>query len=125
MNKSKSRILIVDDESCIRKVLKQILKKEGYKVFEAKDGISAYEKLKQGNYDLCFLDIQMPGQTGLEILNKIKQEKEINTKFIIITGNVDELTQTMAQESGADFYLKKPFELSDIKKAVKKVLKNN
>ncbi|MBM2838765.1 MAG: two component, sigma54 specific, transcriptional regulator, Fis family, partial [Deltaproteobacteria bacterium] len=65
------RILIADDEESIRFVLRKAMEKRGYSVELAEDGIQALEKIKGERYSLIFMDIMMPGESGLDILTKV------------------------------------------------------
>ena len=78
------KILIVDDEKIIRESLSYILKKEGYDVEEAENGLVAYEMLLKNFFDLVVTDLEMPSMKGIELLEKIKQVN-IQTSVIIIT----------------------------------------
>ena len=72
-----SKILIVEDESAIRRVLKKIISEENdsYQVFEAADGLEGIEKVLKEDFDLILCDVKMPKMDGVEVLEKIKKEK--------------------------------------------------
>ena len=67
-----ARILIADDERSIRLVLRKYLQSQGHEVVEAEDGLRAYEILRSSPVDVAFVDIKMPGKSGLEILDEVK-----------------------------------------------------
>jgi len=107
------RILVVDDEDIIRESLTFILKKEGYYVQEAENGLAAYNKLLKETFDLVITDLEMPEMKGIELLEEIKK-LNIQTSVIIITafGSLD--TAICALRSGASDYLLKPVEFDEL-----------
>jgi CheY-like chemotaxis protein len=102
-------ILIVDDEASVRNVLKQVLEEDGYMTKEATMGEEALECLKKEHFSLVITDIVMPGMTGIELLEKIKQLYP-STEVIIITSQASLDTAITAIRHGAYDYLFKPFE---------------
>ena len=107
------RILVVDDEDIIRESLTFVLKKEGYYVQEAENGLAAYNKLLEETFDLVITDLEMPEMKGIELLEEIKK-LNIQTSVIIITafGSLD--TAICALRSGASDYLLKPVEFDEL-----------
>lgn len=81
-----AKILIVDDEQSIRRVLRDILELEKYQVDEAVDGLDCLVKLKQNEYDAIILDIKMPKMDGMEALDKI-QILAVDTPIVMISGH--------------------------------------
>lgn len=118
------KILIADDSPNIRQMLKQSLKKDGYLIKEASNGLSAYNELLSNNYDLCLLDIKMPGQNGLEVLKNMREKEKIDTAVIIITGysETDHVIQVL--RLGADNFIKKPFTIAEMRMAIKTAIRN-
>ncbi len=112
-NQTKDRILIVDDDSEFRSSLRKILQKAGYKVSQATNGLQASQMLEKEDYPLIFLDVYMPGKSGLEVLHAIK-EKSPKSKVIMITvdGAVDNYTEAM--NDGAFAFLHKPVKMKKI-----------
>ncbi len=104
-----TNILIVDDEASVRNVLTQVLEDDGYKTKEATRGEEALECLKKEHFSLVITDIVMPGMTGIELLEKIKQLYPA-TEVIIITSHASLDTAITAIRHGAYDYLFKPFE---------------
>jgi CheY-like chemotaxis protein len=102
-------ILIVDDEASVRNVLSQVLENDGYKTKDATTGEEALECLKKEHFSLVITDIVMPGMTGIELLEKIKQLYP-TTEVIIITSHASLDTAITAIRHGAYDYLFKPFE---------------
>ncbi|MDH4089082.1 MAG: sigma-54 dependent transcriptional regulator [Cyclobacteriaceae bacterium] len=116
-----SKILIVEDDSKIRSVLKEILEEKNHEVEEAGDGVEGLKKLEQGGFDLCLCDIKMPKMDGLEVLEKAKQEG-IATNFIVISahGTIDVAVE--AVKKGAFDFLQKPFDLGRLEITLRNAL---
>lgn len=103
------RILIADDEPDILEIIQYNLKSEGYEVATAKNGNDALDLTKRFNPDLIILDIMMPGKTGIEVCNILRQQPAFNdTLIIFLTALSDEGTEIKGLETGADDYLTKP-----------------
>ena len=119
-----SKILIVEDEDAIRRVLKKVLSEENEKfvIDEASDGVDAVAKIKISNYDLVICDIKMPKKDGIEVLNFIKKyNQEINV--IMISGHGDLKTAVEAMRTGAFDYIEKPPDLNNLLSSVRGALK--
>lgn len=115
-------ILIVDDEESIRNLLKRILEKEGYHCIPAADAEEASIFLSENIVDLVFSDINMPGRSGIQLLEEIRREyPTIGT--IIITGNRDREMADVAISAGAYGYLLKPFQKDQVIVSVKDALR--
>jgi two-component system nitrogen regulation response regulator GlnG len=106
-------ILIADDQESIRLALQRGLEKRGYRVDTATDGSEALAKALDRPYGLIFLDIKMPGMSGLEILEKIKEPLP-DTPVIIITGHGSMSNAINAMKKGAYDYIVKPFNMEQI-----------
>ena len=117
-----NRILIVDDQLNIRLVLSAMLKKEGYSVISATDGLEALQILKAGNIDVVVTDLKMPNLDGLGLLNFIT-EKYPAVPVIIITAHGTVATAVEALKKGALDYITKPFELDDLKNIISKAMR--
>ncbi len=107
------RILVVDDEDSVRKVMSQVLQDEGFAVTEAANGKQALECMQKDLYSLVITDIVMPEMTGLELLEKIKDQSP-ETQVIIITSHASLETAISAMRHGAYDYLFKPFKDLDL-----------
>ena len=83
----KSRLLVVDDEESIREFLEIMLKKEGYEVTTAEDGLRAKELLQKKSFDMVISDLQMPNMTGIDLLKYVK-ESYPDVVFMLITGAI-------------------------------------
>ncbi|NER15459.1 response regulator [Leptobacterium flavescens] len=118
-----SRILIIEDEAAIRRVLVKILSEENdsYNVEEAEDGLSGMEKIKKEDYDLVLCDIKMPKMDGVEVLEasrKIKPE----IPFVMISGHGDLDTAVNTMRLGAFDYISKPPDLNRLLNTVRNAL---
>ncbi len=119
---SKGKILVVDDEAKMRRVLQMILQKEGYEITTAKDGREALQKVERENFDLVLTDMKMPGLSGIDLLKKIREsDEEIPVIMITAYGTVE--TAVKAMKEGAHDYLLKPFEKDEMKIIVANALK--
>jgi len=116
-----SKILIIEDDSKIRTILKEILEEKDHEVDEAADGQEGLKKIESGNYDLCLCDIKMPKMDGLEVLEKAK-EAGTSTHFIIISahGTIDIAVE--AVKKGAFDFLQKPFDLGRLEITLRNAL---
>ena len=104
------RILVVDDEPHIRRVLEAILGSKGYHVMMASDGMQGLDELGQAAVDLVILDLMMPGVSGLEILAKIRSNpQQADTPVIILTAKGQDTDREAALAGGANDFLTKPF----------------
>jgi len=106
----KRKILIVDDEEVIRKILKIHLDKLGYEVREAVDGEQAIEELAKGDYDLLICDVLMPKKDGWEVIKEAKSNsKSRNMPVILLTSKNENTDMVKGYELGANYYMVKPF----------------
>lgn len=118
----KPRILIVDDESQIRHLLRTCMEQRGYETHEAADGRQAIAKLAADAFDLVIADIVMPEQDGLEVIMYLRKQQP-NVKIIAISAVGNELFLQSARGLGASYVFTKPFELADIEHAVEELLR--
>ncbi len=116
----KFRILIAEDEEITLKHLSSTLEKEGYEVVTARNGRDAFERIGSDQFDLLISDIKMPGMSGLELLEKVKEARP-DTEVMIITGFGSIGSAVDAMKSGAYDYITKPFELDELVLKVRKV----
>jgi len=113
-------ILVIDDSDVIRKLLGDYLGDLGYRVDFAKDGQEGIEKALAGDFQLVFCDIHMPKKNGFEVVQEVLAQKP-NLPFVMTDSLPDKLAQ-MAQSLGAWFCLRKPFDLSEVRETVEKIL---
>lgn len=116
-------ILVVDDEKLIREVIREYLLIDGYKVFEAENGIKAIEMVKTESIDLIIMDIMMPKMDGFKASNEIKKIKKI--PCIMLSARSEEYDKLAGFEIGIDDYVTKPFSPKELVARVKAVLKRN
>lgn len=100
-------ILVVDDEPAIRKVLAAFLEKAGYSVYQAADGLEAYERLSKGDIDVAISDVKMPDISGIDLVRKARAAG-IDTSFIMMTAYASVDTAIEAIKAGALDYMVKP-----------------
>lgn len=116
------RILVVDDDDSIRKVLASILEEKGYVVDTAQRGKEAIEKTQSEFYNLALVDIRLPDMDGTEVLASIKETTPPMVK-IIVTGYPSLQNAIDAVNKGADAYVLKPFKVDNILKIISEHLK--
>ncbi|WP_289059543.1 SpoIIE family protein phosphatase [Mesotoga prima] len=105
-----SRILVVDDDLSVRVLLKSILARDEHEVVESADGKSAFSSLSKGKPDMILLDLMLPDYNGLDILNELKQDRELESiPVIVLTGSADRESKLTALGSGAVDFISKPF----------------
>ncbi len=118
------KILVIEDEELVRKVVEFRLKKEGYDVYPAKDGGEALELIEQHQFDVILVDIMIPYVGGLEITQKVKSDpKTASTQIIVVSANGLENVILEAFALGADDFIAKPFNLPELMMRVKKHIK--
>lgn len=115
------KILIVDDEQNVRQLLSKVLKKEGFETYTACNGQEGLELLQTTGIDIIISDIRMPGMDGIEFLHRVKAVDH-GIGFILITAFATTETAIDALKSGAQDYVTKPFDISEIVAAVRKLV---
>src|SRR5512136_361984 len=124
MYMKKTKILVVDDEQLIRWSIEQNLKKQGYEIITACDGEEALKLVREEQPELILLDIQMPGISGLEVLEKVKEIDE-DIVVIMVTAQGGLETAVNAMRLGAYDYINKPFNLDELAIVIRKALENS
>jgi two-component system alkaline phosphatase synthesis response regulator PhoP len=120
----KEKILIVDDEKDIVKMIDYNLKKEGYKTISAYNGEDALEYAKKEIPDIIILDLMLPGIDGLDVCRQLKKEgKTASIPIIMLTAKTKESDKIVGLELGADDYVTKPFSPRELLARVKAVLR--
>lgn len=121
--KNMSKILIIEDEAAIRRVLTKIISEENdaYQVSEAQDGLIGFEMIKNNDYDLVLCDIKMPKMDGVEVLEKAKKLKP-ETPMVMISGHGDLDTAVNTMRLGAFDYISKPPDLNRLLNTVRNAL---
>ena len=115
------QILVCDDESLIRDVIKEYLLIEKFQVFEASNGLEAIEVVANKDIDLVIMDIMMPKMDGYQAIKEIKKIKDI--PFIMLTARSEEFDKLLGFDIGADDYVTKPFSPKELVARVKAVTK--
>lgn len=115
-----NRILVADDEESMRWVLSKALKKKGFSVDLAKDGDEALKMIHGTSYDLAILDIKMPGLSGLDLLDRIRELKN-ELLVVIMTAEASMKNAVEAMKRGAYDYITKPFDLDVIDAIIEKI----
>ncbi len=118
-----AKILVVDDETNLRKLVGSYLRAEGYEVAEAVDGAEAVKSVRQRQPDLVVLDVRMPGMDGVEALREIRTFSEVFV--IMLTARAEEADKVIGLSVGADDYLTKPFSPREMVARVKAVLRRS
>jgi len=118
-----SKILVIEDEAAIRRVLVKILNEENeaYQIEEAPDGAAGMQKIRQSDYDLVLCDIKMPKMDGVEVLQEARKEKP-EIPFIMISGHGDLDTAVQTMRLGAFDYISKPPDLNRLLTTVRNAL---
>lgn len=116
------KILIADDEDRMRRLISDFLKKEGFEVLEAADGLEAIDLFqKEKGIDLVILDVMMPGSDGWSVCRAIRAESSVS--IIMLTARGEESDELFGFDLGADEYIKKPFSPKIVIARVKSLLK--
>jgi DNA-binding response OmpR family regulator len=121
MNDITQKILVVDDEPQILKVLQAYLEKEGYLVITSMDGRQALKIFTHENPTFVILDLNLPGMDGLEVCREIRHESSV--PILMLTARVEEVDKLIGLELGADDYVVKPFSPREVVARIKTILK--
>jgi two-component system chemotaxis response regulator CheY len=116
-----SRILIVDDSSMSRRVVRGILESEGHEVTEAADGMAALERFSLEKPDLVVLDMVMGGMYGFDVLQKLRQI-DGQAKVIVATADIQRSTREMTEQAGSRGFVTKPIKKEELLSLVNSVL---
>lgn len=118
------KILIVDDEESIRKLVSEVLADEGYEVITASDGFKGIKKIKEETPELVIVDIMMPNLNGYKMIYDIINEENMEKTpyFIILSVRSSEVDKGLGERLGACAYLEKPFKREELVKLVKEAL---
>ena len=116
-----ARILLVDDEESVQKLLRYPLEREGYVVVQARDGEEALERFAPGEIDLVVLDVMLPKLDGLEVCRRLRIQSAV--PIIMLTARDDEVDKVLGLELGADDYITKPFSIREFRSRIRAVLR--
>jgi two-component system, OmpR family, KDP operon response regulator KdpE len=118
---SAGRILVVDDDPQIRRVLRVTLTGQGFEVDDARNGEAALEKLRESRFDLVLLDINMPGMSGLDVCREIRSNSEIAVIMLTVRDNESDTVEAL--DAGADDYVTKPFKPAELSARIRAALR--
>jgi DNA-binding response OmpR family regulator len=121
MAEGSARILLVDDEQSVQKLLAYPLRKEGYEVIPAHDGREALDQFAAQRFDLVVLDIMLPKLDGIEVCRRMRSRSQV--PIIMLTAKDDEIDKVLGLEMGADDYITKPFSVREFRSRVKAALR--
>ncbi|HEY8561036.1 MAG TPA: response regulator [Pyrinomonadaceae bacterium] len=117
----KKKILIVDDSSMSRRMLRRIVENAGYEVVEAEEGAAGLEQYFLENPDLVFLDLTMKDMYGLDVLEKLR-ELDPAARVIIASADIQDSTREMVAAAGADAFINKPLSPEKVLQALESVI---
>jgi two-component system phosphate regulon response regulator PhoB len=106
------RVLVVDDEHAVRRLLRLYLEREGYAVVEAENGLDGLSILRSGGIDVALVDVMLPGLDGFEVLRRIRSESGV--PIILLTARGEETSRVAGLELGGDDYVVKPFSAPEV-----------
>lgn len=117
------KILVVDDFSTMRRIVKNLLKELGFSnIEEADDGATALPMLKQGNFDFLVTDWNMPGMTGIDLLKAVRADPALaNLPVLMVTAEAKREQIIMAAQAGVNGYVVKPFNGPTLKEKIDKI----
>jgi len=115
------KILIIDDSALSRRVIRGILESTGYTVIEASDGIAGIEQYFLEKPDLVFLDMNMEGMHGVEVLKKLRVLDK-NARVVVATADIQTATRDEVLAEGASGFINKPFSAEHVIDSVKRIL---
>ncbi len=116
-----TKILVVDDEPSILKLITAYLKPEGYEIYTAEDGFAALKSARTFEPDLIILDLMLPGIDGIEVLTRLRRESDVYV--ILLTAKTEEMDRVIGLTVGADDYVTKPFSPRELTARVKAALR--
>jgi two-component system KDP operon response regulator KdpE len=122
MNAPALRVLVIDDEPPIRKLLRLGLSTQGYRVIEAPDGQSALDHMRE-KPDLVILDLGLPDMQGLELLRTMRTRDE-RVPIVVLSSRADEVAKVQALDLGADDYVTKPFGMDELLARIRAALRH-
>lgn len=117
------KVLVVDDEKSIVKGIKFSLEQDDMQVDVAYDGEEAVAMARDNQYDIILLDIMLPGFTGLEVCQMVREFSDV--PIIMLTAKGDDMDKILGLEYGADDYITKPFNILEVKARIKAILRRN
>ena len=119
----KIKILVVDDFSTMRRIIKNLLRDLGFEnTAEADDGLTALPMLQAGGFDMLVTDWNMPGMTGIELLKAVRSDPKLqNLPVLMVTAEAKKEQIVMAAQAGVNGYIVKPFTAQTLKEKIDKI----
>lgn len=117
------RVLIVDDDRQFLEATRTMLEEHGYEVVTARDGSEGLMRAECESPDLIVLDVMMPRRSGFGVLEHIGHRGRPGPRIVVVTANEGERDEDIARAKGADVFLKKPFAMPELLKAVESLLR--
>jgi two-component system chemotaxis response regulator CheY len=111
------RILIVEDSTAMRQLLNLAVRKRGAEVAEAADGLAALKLLSQSQYDLVFVDLNMPILDGMKLIKRIREDGHA-TRICVVTTESSQAAEEQARALGAEWFLRKPVSRRDVERVL-------
>ncbi len=118
-----TRVLVIDDEPSFTEALSLSLKREGFEVDTADDGVSALSAIARKLPDLILLDVMLPGMSGVDVCREIRKTSTV--PIIMVTARGEEIDAVVALEVGADDYVTKPYRLRELVARMRAVLRRS
>ena len=116
------RVLAVDDSDTMRDMVSFTLKREGFEVVEAEDGLAGIEASANGNYDLVISDVNMPRMDGISMVSQLRQDPKFrSTPILILTTESDQNKKVAGKAAGATGWIVKPFDPDQLIDVVRRV----
>lgn len=116
------KILVVEDEKKIARVVKLALEHEGYIVEIEHDGMAGYERILNESFDLILLDVMLPGMNGMEICRKVRKDSDV--PIIIVSARDQTMDKVMGLDLGANDYITKPFAIPELYARIRNVMRH-
>lgn len=119
---SRARILLVEDEGNLRRILSDLLKSDGYTVQSSGDGLEAQDLAMTQPFDLIILDVMLPSRNGFDVCRHLRKSG-LNTPILMLTARTELNSKVQGFKSGSDDYLTKPFETPELQARVEALLR--
>jgi DNA-binding response OmpR family regulator len=119
---SAKRVLLVDDDPEIIDSIRYALEAKGYQIFIARDGNQGLAMAEQEDPDLVILDMMMPKRSGFLVLEKLRRDRKVPVRVIMVTANEGARHKAYAEMLGVDDYLRKPFAMDKLVEAVQRLV---
>ncbi|MCW2725674.1 MAG: two-component system response regulator [Frankiales bacterium] len=114
MGGSVSKILVIDDDPAVRRLVQDVLELEGFEVATAADGFAGLRQIEVDRPDCVVLDVMMPGLDGHEVLDRIRRGGGSHLPVVMLTAAADDSQAWQAWTEGVDYFLSKPFEPQEL-----------